>query len=93
MRTEHLAAIAIQSAAMAARAYLNNHDLSADPDALCECIKSHVKISLPVALADAQQALDVGMKDAAAATFIASMRLAGIEAAKEAGFPIGMIIE
>lgn len=70
-----------------ARAYLDVHNLKADDKVLCECIKSWMKINLKGALDDAREAFDCGMSDIAIASFAASMKLAGIEAAKEAGFP------
>jgi hypothetical protein len=77
--------VAMKSAAN----YLHANKMTADVDALLECLRSWCKVQLPVALADAKEAADCGMNQIATATFSASMALAGIEAAKEAGFPIG----
>jgi hypothetical protein len=87
---DRLADVAVEIAARAAVAYLRQHNIDADPRALEATLKSWVKIKLPEALRDAKQALEAGMGQAAEATFKASMALAGIEAAKEAGFPRGM---
>jgi len=90
-RNPELAAVAVEIAARAAVVYLRQHNLDANPKALEATLKSWVKITLLEALRDAKQALEAGMGSAAEATFQASMALAGIEAAKEAGFPKGMI--
>jgi hypothetical protein len=87
----NLADVAVTIATRAAAEYLRVHCLKADPEALAECLKSWCKIQLPRALADAKDALDARMPQVAEATFAASMVQAGIEAAKEAGFPIGML--
>ena len=71
----------------AARAYLSQHDLEADEAALGACVKSWCNAQLVQALADAKQAMDCGMQEVALQTFHASFVLAGIEAAKECGFP------
>ena len=82
-----LARFAVDAAARSAVEYLKAHNLKADPDALLSCIRSWCKIKLPEALRDAKDALDAGMSQAAEQTFAATMALAGIEAAKEAGLP------
>jgi hypothetical protein len=71
----------------AAKAYLAAHNLKADTKALAECLKSWISAKLPEAINDAMDAYKVGMKDVGDATFKATMAQAGIEAAKEAGFP------
>jgi hypothetical protein len=81
---ESLADAAVMMAARAARQYLDVHKLSADPGALTSCLKSWVKIKFPEALKDAKDAIAAGMHAVAEQTFAATMRLAGIEAAKEA---------
>jgi hypothetical protein len=78
-----IADIAMRSAV----AYLRNHDLVADNAALAKCLKAHIRMVLPQAIKDAKDALECGMRDAANCTLAASISLAGIEAAKEAGFP------
>lgn len=52
---------------------------------------THIKAAYDGAIHDAQEALDCGMKEAAVMTFKASMVQAGIEAAKECGFPQEML--
>jgi len=88
--TDALARAAMEIAARGAAEYLRQHKLKADPDALLSTLRSWVKAKLPEALHDAKEALDANMGAAAEQTFKASMVLAGIEAAKEAGFPEGM---
>jgi len=79
-----LADAAVVIAARGARQYLDVHKLKADPAALTACLKSWVKIKFPEALNDAKAAISAGMHAVAEQTFAATMRLAGIEAAKEA---------
>lgn len=81
---EALADAAVMMAARGARQYLDTHKLTADPAALTSCLKSWVKIKFPEALKDAKDAISAGMHAVAEQTFAATMRLAGIEAAKEA---------
>jgi hypothetical protein len=85
---DNLAVLAWRAAVVAAHKYLEANHLRADADALAECCKSWCKIKLPEAMADARKALECGMDMVAERTFIASMMLAGVEAAKEAGFPV-----
>ena len=85
---DSLGTLGAQTAMKAAADYLRRHKLTADVDALLACLRSWAKIQLPIALAEAKQAADCGMDQIAIATFTASMAQAGIEAAKEAGFPI-----
>ena len=88
IRTSRTPEAAMAEVAMRAAAeYLARHSLTADPVALTECLKAHLKAALPIALADAKRALDARMEAVALQTFEASLALAGIEAAKEAGFP------
>ena len=89
MATERLADVAAQVAGRAAYVYMDKHGLKAEPSALAECLKAMVKFRLPEALRDAKEALDCHMVKAAEATFAATMAEAGIDAAKEAGFPAG----
>jgi len=74
-------------AAQAAMRYLETHNLTADPDALASCLTSRVRAKLPEALRDAEEAIDAGLSDYGELTYKATIALAGIEAAKEAGFP------
>lgn len=87
---EKLVDFAIGQAATAAREYLTVHNLKADSGALADCLRAILKIRLPQALNEVREAMDLRMDKVAQATFVASMRLAGIEAAKEAGFPISL---
>lgn len=80
---------AAQIAMRAAAEYLRRHNLEADPAALAATLRAWLKIKLPEGLRDARQALEAGMGKVAEQTFAASMAQAGIEAAKEAGFPKG----
>ena len=83
-----LADVALQIVTLSAREYLSQHNLVASKEALTACVVSWTKIKLPEALRDAKEALASPLTERyAEATFKASMVLAGIEAAKEAGFP------
>lgn len=82
-----LADAAVMMAARGARQYLDVHKLTADSAALTACLKSWVKF--PEALKDAKDAIAAGMHQVAEQTFAATMRMAGIEAAKEASRPPG----
>lgn len=84
---EQLGTSAANTAARAAITYLNEHNLEVESGALAACLNSWIKIKLPEALHDAKEAIDAHMYAAAETTFRATMALAGIEAAKEAGFP------
>ena len=75
-------------ATQAAMQYLETHNLSADPDALAPCLASWVRAKLPEAMRGAKEALDAGLTEYAELTYEATIVLAGIEAAKEAGFPV-----
>lgn len=84
-----LAMMACRCATTAALAYIRQHQLHLDDcGPLNACIAAHVKAAMPAALHDAKEAIDCGMRDVAEHTFAASMALAGIEAAKEAGQPV-----
>ena len=80
-----LAEVSMRIALTSAVEYLRVHDLTADPAALADCITSHVKAAIPAALHDARMAIEARMAHVANATFGASISLAGIEAAREAG--------
>ena len=84
---EILIDIGWEVASKAAFAYLVQHKLEATPEALPACLRSWVKIKLLEALKDTKAAFASNVGQWAEATFRASMVLAGIEAAKEAGFP------
>lgn len=85
--TDGLGKVAAEVAMGAAILYLKQHNLDADTGALAECLRTWCRIKLPEALRDAKEAIAAHMPQAAEATFRATMALAGIEAAKEAGFP------
>jgi hypothetical protein len=85
---QNLGETAAKTAMVAAAEYLRVHKLVCkDYAAAAECIKSHIKMRLDQAMKDA---LECGMDAIAAATFTASMAEAGIEAAKEFGWPATM---
>ena len=86
--TESLGSMASDIAVRAALAYLKKHNgmTLANCDSLSIQLKRCCVAALPQALQDAKQALDCGMRDAAIATFKASMALAGIAAAKTVHF-------
>ena len=84
--TETFSEQTLHIAAQAAMRYLETHNLWADPDALASCLASWVRAKLPEALRDAKEALDAGLAEYAGMTYEATIVLAGIEAAKEAGF-------
>ena len=66
-----------------AREYLRSHNLTIHNYATAaESLKAAARVALPEAIADAKAALDAHMPDIATATFAATLRLAGIDAAK-----------
>lgn len=77
----------LRTAMDAAAEYLTAHNLTADSDALAGCLSAWVKAKLPEALHDAREAFDAGMHQVGELAFLAPIAQAGIEAAKEAGFP------
>lgn len=85
---DSLAAIASNSAMEAAAAYIRARGLKDGIDfkidTLIEALRRHSKTALDLAMRDAREALACGMQDVAVATFTATFKLAGIEAAKEA---------
>lgn len=87
MNIEALGSLAANQVMLAASEYCHANNLRADPEALAECCRSHARLRLPEALADAKEAIDCRMEQVAVATFVATMRLAGIEAAKECCLP------
>lgn len=86
---ESIASKGATSAMQAAADYwrLNNYSTAAfTPDdwkAAVVCVKKHIRLAMPDAIKDMEEALRANMKEAAGHTFLASMRLAGIAAAKE----------
>jgi hypothetical protein len=81
--TERLGTAAADAAMRAAVEYLRTRGLEVNTDRLVDALRAHVKARLPEALRDAREALACRMTGAATATFLASMQLAGIDAAKE----------
>jgi len=74
------AEIAMQAAAQ----YIRTHKLVVrDYEAAIECLRSHVRASMPKIMDETKAALDCGMEAVAAQTFRAGLALVGIEAAKE----------
>lgn len=57
-------------------------DLGRVPEDLFEFIKAELKTGLPAALDDAKEALDANMSAVAEQTFVASITICGIDAAK-----------
>lgn len=84
---ESLARTAVAAATKAAGIYLRQHNMEPDYDVLSERLRFHVKKDLDQAIVDSRDAIACGMQDAAMQTFLASMYLAGIKAAKETGTP------
>ena len=88
-RINKLGTIAAETAMQAAAEYIKANGLKVvDYEVACEALRYYTKSRLGQALEDAKQAIDCGMVDAATMTFKASMAMAGIEAAKEFGFPL-----
>lgn len=83
-----LGQMAAKVATDAALTYLERHKALTlvNCDALSEHLRRCCRAALPQALADAKAALDCGMREAAIATFKASMVIAGIAAAKTVHF-------
>jgi hypothetical protein len=81
---DSLGQLAADTAMKAAVHYIKFHGLKVDTDTLVETLRANCKIQLPVALRDAKEALDANMEAVAEQTFIATMVLAGHDAAKEA---------
>lgn len=89
MNVDQLGTIAANVAMKAFAEYVKAHNLKVlDYDAATACLRSWCRIMLPRALDDAKEALDCGMTQIAEATFKATMAQAGIEAAKEAAWPM-----
>lgn len=79
-----LGRIASDATILGAIDYIRANHLKVDRRTLTETCRSMAKARIMGALADAKAAIEAGMDKVASATFVASMRLAGIEAAKEA---------
>lgn len=85
MNTDRLGTVAANATMTGAAEYIRSKNLSSsqvDLDRLTDECRKAAKAALGQALADAKEALECGMGAAAEATFLASMKLAGIQAAK-----------
>ena len=80
---------AMKGAADWFRANVTGISASDAADRLVPAIRKHAALALPAAMADAKEALDAGMGAAAEATFLASMKISGITAAKDVAFETG----
>ena len=81
---DRFASASANHAMTAAAEYIRQHGLAvSDYEAACVVLRREVKAVLNEALDYAKAAMEAGMGAMAEATFIASMRLAGIAAAKE----------
>ena len=76
---------AADTAMRAAATYIKTHNLQVDVDELIVNLRREVKDALPGALRDAGEAHQARMGNLVATTFLASMALAGIAAAKQTG--------
>jgi len=78
--------VACASALQGAAEYLLAHNIdrsSLDRDKLLTTLTGHISACMESALTDANAAFQAHMPEVANATFVASMRLAGIRAVKE----------
>ncbi len=83
-KIDQLASSAANYAMQAAALYLRQVEYTiSDYDAVIAVLRRHVKEALPAALDDVREALAAHTTQVAMETFFASMRLAGIAAAKE----------
>ena len=84
---DNLGTVAADVAAKAAIQYLRGRDILGkewfNADAISKALQTRVKLALPEALKDAKEALDLGMGPVGETTFMVSMALAGIKAAKD----------
>jgi hypothetical protein len=79
---DDLGTMGANAAMKAAADYVRTHGLIVDVDALVTALRTYCREALDTAMADAKEAVDCGMYQAALATFTATFRLAGINAAK-----------
>lgn len=88
LSVQTLGAMASDCAIKAAFAYLERHGQMTleNCDKLSDSLRRLCRAALPIALQDAKEALDCGMRETAIATFKATMMQAGIAAAKEVYF-------
>ncbi len=85
MTIERLGTVAAEVAMKAAVAYVHSEQVvvtEAIITDLLEALRVTVKEAVGPALDDAREAFEAGMPQVAEATFVASMRIAGIKAAK-----------
>jgi len=79
----------VKHAVSAAREYFAKHCcLPVSEGAFRECLRSNLMARLGEACQDAREAYRVGMDEVARVTFLATVRLAGIDAAKECAAPV-----
>ena len=83
--TEQLGEVAGKIATRAGLDYFKAHGLTYDLDTFSVALKKHCMAKMPVAMADAKEAMECHMEAQAEQTFAATMMLAGIAAAKEVG--------
>lgn len=81
---DNLGKLAADFASLAAVDYIHLNGIEIDLDSLVTCLRANVKLRITEAIQDASEALGVMGSKMAEATFAASMRIAGIEAAQEA---------
>ena len=86
---EDLVERGMQTAVEGAIAWAESHDHTRDDlmermDEFAMALKAEVATAFTEALKDAKDAFSAGMPDVASSTFAATMRLAGINAAKKA---------
>jgi hypothetical protein len=81
---DRFASISANHAMTAAAEYIRRNGLTVgDYEVACTVLRQEVKAVLNEALEDAKVAVDAGMVSMAETTFLASMRIAGIAAAKQ----------
>ena len=79
----------VKHAVSAAREYFAKHCcLPVSEVAFRECLLSNLKARMDEACRDAREAYSAGMDEIARVTFLATVRLAGIDAAKECAAPV-----
>jgi hypothetical protein len=82
--TDSLTRAAAGIAMRAAATYLDKHGLKVADALIVEQLRATIPARFREAIADAREAIDLGMTAVGEETFAASMVLAGIDAAKEA---------
>jgi len=81
----HAATVAMDSSIkwLHSNGYKPNNLSDSEIEGLVLILRRQVKVAIEEGLRDASEALDCGMDQVAVGTFLASMRLAGINSAKE----------